>query len=46
MKIMIKQLFCRHDYKKVTDRYYPKNRHFIEMRGVYRCDKCGKVVVR
>lgn len=39
----IKQLFCRHDWKKVSDKLMEKDGHYILMRTKCQCSKCGKV---
>ena len=46
MRTFIKQLFCHHEYEKINNRHHMKHRGYIVVVGVYRCKKCGKVVVR
>lgn len=45
MMNMIKQLLCRHEYRRIPDRLV-KEGHFIRMRSVYKCAKCGKVIYK
>ena len=43
--INLKQLLCRHDWLRTADRMHREG-HYIRMRKVYKCRKCGKVEYR
>lgn len=42
----LKQLFCRHDWQKVSDKMVAKNGHYFVIQTKCQCSKCGKVVYR
>ena len=46
MLTWIKQLLCRHDFRKAGNRQHMRHKGFIELKTVYRCTKCGKEVLR
>ena len=43
--ITLKQLFCRHDYMRTADQMHREG-HYIRMRAVYKCRKCGRVIYK
>ena len=45
MMTFIKQLFCRHDFQRTADQMHQEG-HYIRMRAVYKCRKCGRVIYK
>lgn len=39
----IKQIFCRHEWHKVSNKMVMKDNHYIVLRTKCQCSKCGKV---
>lgn len=39
----LKQILCRHEWRKVSDKMVVKDKHYILMRTKCKCIKCGKV---
>lgn len=42
MRTWIKQLLCRREWIRVADKMVREG-HYIKMRTVHKCKKCGKV---
>lgn len=42
----IKQLICRHDFKRIGDRLVKVNAHYIVPKTAYKCKHCGKVIYK
>lgn len=43
MRTWIKQLFCRHKWRREGNTLVAKNPHYIVKMSKYKCMKCGKV---
>lgn len=42
----LKQVFCNHNWEKVSEKIVAKNGHYFMVQTKCRCSKCGKVVYR